>query len=526
MKRFKLNIIIASLVLSLASCGSDWLNTDPTDQTTPSTIFKTTEKAKAAVNGLCKLMNTPYPYYVGEKLSSQDFNGEGSIKMIYGNWMGNDFVFSNRDGYSVLFKGTNYMGNVTSIYCYYPWWYYYMIIGNANTIIANIDNAQGTEAERQFIKAQALTFRAYCYTMLAQLYCNRWVDSDDGAAQGVVLKLDTKLDGAPLCTMKELYAQIYKDLDEAVSDFTASGLKRAKNDNYSPDLSVAYAVYARASLNRQDYEKALSMATKACKGYALMSNEDYCSGFNTPTSEWIWSSYSSESESSGYYSFFSKMGYNTINNNYFSRKFCINRELFDQIPATDIRKSLFLDGEGYTFNRTGTASAGYAAKGTELYKKAFELHSDIPASHYIFAYMQFKFKSIDGNGVGYISHIRASEMVLIEAEANYFLGKTQAAQKALVALNHDSGRDPQYSCTKTGDELLKEIKRYRQLELWGEGFDWFDMKRWNDPIDRKTYANGGNFTNKTAFKTEVTENNKWTWSIPALETDYNDNIKK
>lgn len=128
MKRFKLNIIIASLVLSLASCGSDWLNTDPTDQTTPSTIFKTTEKAKAAVNGLCKLMNTPYPYYVGEKLSSQDFNGEGSIKMIYGNWMGNDFVFSNRDGYSVLFKGTNYMGNVTSIYCYYPWWYYYMII--------------------------------------------------------------------------------------------------------------------------------------------------------------------------------------------------------------------------------------------------------------------------------------------------------------------------------------------------------------------------------------------------------------
>lgn len=525
MKKLKLNIIMASLVFSLASCSSDWLNTEPTNQTSPGTIFSTTEQAKSAVNGLCKLMSTPFPYYVGEKLSSQDFNGEGSIKMIYGNWMGNEFVFTNRDGYWVLFKGTNYMSNKTSIYCYYPWWYYYMIIGNANTVIENIDNAQGAESERQFIKAQALTFRAYSYTMLAQLYCNRWADSNKGAAQGLVLKLDTSLDGAPTCTMAQLYEQIYKDLDEAIADFSASRLSRSERDNYSPDLSVAYAVYARASLNRQDYATALSMASKARAGYKLMTNEEYRSGFNEPNSEWIWSSYSSPSESNGYYSFFSRMAYNTINTTYQSRKFCISRELFNQIPSTDIRKSLFLDGEGYSFNQTGTASAGYAAKGTALYNKAFELHPDLPSTHYVYAYMQFKFKAIDGNGQGYLNHIRASEMVLVEAEANYFLGNTEAAQKDLVELNHDSGRDPQYACNKTGDELLKEIKRYRKLELWGEGFDWFDMKRWNDPIDHKTYAKGGNYTDKTAFKTEVTENNKWTWIFPSLETDYNDNLK-
>ncbi len=58
-----------------------------------------------------------------------------------------------------------------SIYDAYAWYYYYTIAGNANTILANIDNAEGTEAERDFVKASALTFRAYAfenwYTIIA-----------------------------------------------------------------------------------------------------------------------------------------------------------------------------------------------------------------------------------------------------------------------------------------------------------------------------------------------------------------------
>lgn len=524
-------IVCLAVTCSFIACSSGWLDTEPTDQTGTPTVFETTEMAKTAVNGLAKLMTIPFPYYVGDKLSSQDFNGEGAIKLIYGNWMGNHFVFTNRDAYAPLFKGTNYMGNVTSIYCYYPWWYYYMVIGNANTIVVNIDAATGPESEKQFIKAQALTFRSYCYMMLAQLYCNRWVDSNEGAASGVVLRLDTSTDEKGLCTMKELYKQIYDDLDEAIRCYTLSGLSRSKDDNYSPDLSVAYAVYARASLNRQDYATALSMASKAREGYPLMDNKAYCAGFNEPTSEWIWSSYSSESESIGYFSYFSKMGYNTINTNYKTRAFCINRELFNQFPKTDIRCSLFLDGDGdYIYNKTETASAGYAPANSglpaslDLYKKAYELHPEMPSDHYVFAYMQFKISSQDGVGRGHLNRFRSSEMLLIEAEANYFLNKPELAQKALIALNKDSGRDANYTCTLTGEELWEEIKRYRALELWGEGFDWFDMKRWNEPINRKTYPNGGNFTAQTAFITTVDENNRWTWSVPALETDYNGGI--
>jgi hypothetical protein len=135
--------------------------------------------------------------------------------------------------------------------------------------------------------------------------------------------------------------------------------------------------------------------------------------------------------------------------------------------------------------------------------------------------MQFKIKATDMPGVGNLNIFRVSEMYLIEAEAAYFLNDASGAQSALVALNATSGRDPGYTCTKTGGSLLDEIKSYRELELWGEGFDWFDLKRWGDPLVRKTYANGGNFIADVAVTVAPSAKNKWTWYIPAREVDYN-----
>ena len=62
-----------------------------------------------------------------------------------------------------------------SLYTYYPWFYYYKLISNANSVILHVDEAEGIEADKQFLKAQGLTFRAYAYMMLAQIYCKRWV---------------------------------------------------------------------------------------------------------------------------------------------------------------------------------------------------------------------------------------------------------------------------------------------------------------------------------------------------------------
>lgn len=115
----------------------------------------------------------------------------------------------------------------------------------------------------------------------------------------------------------------------------------------------------------------------------------------------------------------------------------------------------------------------------------------------------------------------ATSTTTAEATQTQNLGKTQSL---LVELNKNSGRDPGYTCTKTGADLLNEIKFYRAVELWGEGFDWFDMKRWGDPIDRHTYEDGGNFLAALAVKIQPQEKNKWTWKIPVKETDYNHDV--
>lgn len=507
MLKIKRILYILVGVVLLGACSKDYLSTTPTSSTATPTIFETTQNAALAINGLNKLMTRQY-------LGSQGFNGEGTIKMYYGNYPGNHF-FVNLPGWSSIINGI-YTENTSSIYLYYPWYYYYMLIGNANAIIVNIDKAVGPQNQREFVKAQALTFRAYSYFMLSQLYSVRWKDSNNGAADGVVLRLDESTGDMPLSTVGEVYKQVYADLDEAIALYTSSGLKRKAN--YDPDLNVAYAVYARAALTREDFPKAATMAVNARNGYPLMNNTAYKGGFHTPTSEWIWSSYGATDETLYFYSYFAYIAYNSSASAVRTYPKCISKELFNQIPASDVRKSLFLDPTGYTY----TTSSGVAS--AALKARAFQLFPNLYSTATAYAFMQFKVANTDQAGVGNLNHFRSSEMYLIEAEAVYQSNPT-AAQNALIALNKTSGRDPLYTCDKTGAALLQEIKKYRAIELWGEGFDWFDHKRWGDPIVRKAPEDGGNFISVLAVTIMPNANNNWTWKIPLKETDYNDALK-
>lgn len=504
MKRFnKLAYGLCALML-MGSCSGDYLDTKPTSSTGTTTIFETTANAALAINGINKLTTRQF-------LESQGFNGEGTIKMYYGNYAGNHF-YVNLPGWSSIINA-QYNESVSSSYCYYPWYYYYMIIGNANAIIVNIDAAEGTQSEREFIKAQALSYRAYAYTMLAQLYCYRWSDSNNGASSGLVMRLDTSIGDMPLSTLGQVYSTIYDDLNNAISLFEASG-KRRKN-NYDMDIEVAYATYARAALNRQDYATAATMAVKAREDHPLMTNAEYEAGFCKPNQEWIWSSYGALDETLFFYSYFAYIAYNSSASAVKTYPKCISKELYEKIQPSDIRKKLFLDPQSMAY----THSSGVAGK--DLEKHARANYPAIDSKAVVYAYMQYKIAATDMPGVGNLNHFRSAEMYLIEAEAKHFANDATGAQNALIALNKTSGRDANYSCTKTGNDLLNEIKTYRAIELWGEGFDWFDMKRWGDPIARKTYDDGGNFVAALAVTIAPSEKNKWTWKIPLKESDYN-----
>ena len=213
--------IFAGMML-VSSCAGDFLDTAPTDSTGASDAVGTTGNAMKALNGIAKIMTTQQSYFGG------GFAGENNIMVQYENYPSQNYNYNlYASGWSPIFN-QEFHTRTNSIYDAYAWYYYYTIAGNANTILANIDNAEGTDAEKQFIKASALTFRAYAFEKLTHYYCLRWQDSNNGASQGIVLRLDESTGGQAYATLAETYAQIYKDLDEAISLFNESGMDRGE----------------------------------------------------------------------------------------------------------------------------------------------------------------------------------------------------------------------------------------------------------------------------------------------------------
>ena len=526
--------IIAGCLLAgttaLTSCSSDYLDTTPSESVTRETTLSTAENIYSALNGIAKTMSTQQYSW------TQGCAGENRIFSIYENYPSQNYLYNAyASGWAPIMNLRYSQRNSTS-YDAYPWYYYYTIISQANTIIANVDNATGDDNLKNYEKAAALTFRAYAYEKLLHYYCPRWQDSGEGDTARLVLRLDESTGSQAASSMKTVYAQIYTDLDSAITLFSGSSYSRSSSEIWIPNINVAHAVYARAALTKQDYATALSHATSARSGYDLMSNSDYQAGFCKPTSEWIFGSYGDPTENLWYWSYgtqFSANGYIAGRTWYGAGQ--MNSALSDLFPDTDIRMHLFLTGDkigwgdstavdldGSTDSTAYALAVAYMDSIHAAYSSTYaDLYAGSKASKYLYMGSQWKFLVFDTPGVGYLPFIRSSEMLLIEAEANYFLGNTSAAQANLVELNATSGRDASYTCTVTGDDLFTEIRNYRSLELWGEGFGFSDWKRWNLALDRTTGKN----VDDPIKVTVAADNANWTWVIPQFESDYNDAFK-
>lgn len=523
--------ILASATL-LASCGSDYLETKPTASVSSTEAVATTDMAYKALNGIARCQTTQHYAF------TQGFAGENAIMRLYENLPSQNYNYNYyASGWAPIHNQT-FHNRTSTIYDGYAWYYYYQLIGQANRIIAHIDAATGSDEDKKIIKASALSFRAYSYEKLIHYYCYRWQDSNNGASQGVVLRLDESTGDAPFATLAETVAQIYKDCQEAITLFGESGIDRPASEVWIPNVNVAHAVYARAALFSQDYQTAVDQAKLAKQGYPLMSNDSYAAGFCEPTSEWIMGSYGDDSENNFYWSYGTQgacNGYYATADGNPTGAGTIGHELISRIPNNDARKQNFLTEDKfpnldlskeskyyYTFGILGMMDDNIYEQADSIVKahQAKGLTTPYQAGfYYLDANLKFYVKAQPG--VGYVPFIRSSEMVLIEAEANYFLGKTAEAQAALVELNATSGRNPEYTCTKTGEELLSEIQDYRCLELWGEGFEWSDFKRWNKAVVRKTFEEGGNAHPSVAITINPEDGNKWTWGVPQNETNYN-----
>lgn len=475
-----------SLIASFTSCKKDYLDTSPTNSVSSGDAFTTTANAMAALNGIHRAMFVRY--------NSQGEFGQGAI-MINLEVLGDDYVMTGvgNGWYNNEYKWISHRIE-TSALCRYGYEFYYRLIGNANLIIANVDNAQGTPAEKSQIKGEALTYRAWCYFMLVQLYGKRYDPANAGnnTQPGVSLVLTPTTEGLPRSSVEQVYAQINKDLDDAIALLTTS---RPNKSHFNKN--IAQGIKARVALTQGKWNDAATLAVAARSGFSLMSNTQYQDGFaDYANPEWMWGSKQPEDQSTFFASYHAYISCNYNSTNIRTNPKAINSTLYNMMSPTDIRRKMW--------DPTGSAAAVTPPGGLRR------------------PYMTQKFRlpgTPSTSVAGDVPHMRAGEMYLIEAEARARNNQDALAQQALFTLM--SNRDPNYvMSTNTGQALIDEIMINRRIELWGEGFRFTDLKRLNLPLNR----NGANHTTALALIFDVAAgDNQWEWLIPRYELDANPN---
>lgn len=485
----KILVAILSAFLFIGCVEEDFLEQIPTDAVSEDLVFKTTSNAWAAVNGIHRALFIRY--------DSQGQPGEGGV-MMYREVMADDVVLTSQgNGWHVSNSRWLVHINENAADVRFVWRFYYKIIANANMIIANIDNAEGPEQDKKEIKGQALAYRAWAHFNLVQLFAKRYEAGAANSQPGVPIVLEPITEGGPRKSVAEVYSQINADLDEAISLLT-----ERRNAKSHFNQAVVRGVKARVALTQGNYQLASQQANLARQGYPLMSKDQLYAGFNNvDNAEWMWGSRQIDDQQTFFASFFAYMSVNFNSTNIRTNPKAINSLLYAQIPDTDARKGLW-----------------DPRAGNPALRDPFIDQVTLP-SFAKFNYMNRKFIA-QGNAssVGDVPYMRAAEMYLIEAEALARLGQDEAARTVLFELV--SARDSGYSkSTKTGQALIDEILVQRRIELWGEGFRWYDLKRMNLPLNRSGANHVGSVINN--LFTVPANSNNWDWRIPRDELNAN-----
>ncbi len=489
MKKIFKSIVVVALLMNF-SCADDYLDTIPTDAVSASAVFTSTQNAMAALNGIHRMLLL--------RFDSQGQAAEGAV-MIMRDVLADDVVMTTQgNGWYISITRWQNLNLETSGDTRFVWRYYYKIIGNANMILQGIDAAVGPQSEKDEITGQALAYRAWAHFNLVQLYAERYNAAGNNSQLGVPIVTEPITEGGARNTVEEVYTQINADLDAAIGL-----LDESRNAKSHLNINVVKGIKARVAATQGKFGLAATLANEARDGYSLMSQSALYDGFNnTDNVEWIWGSRQVDDQQTYFASFFAYMSLNFSSTNIRNNPKAINSSLYKMIPDTDARKGLWDPNASKPALRDPFID--------EMTLTSFSKRD----------YMNRKFIA-QGNAssVGDVPYMRAAEMILLEAESLARSGSDGQAANVLFELV--SARDDAYTkSTKTGQALIDEIMIQRRIELWGEGFRFYDLKRLNLPLDR-TGANHVESVINGKF-TEPAGTNSWQWAIPIDELNAND----
>ena len=476
------------LALALGSCGSDYLDTEYTEYLDAQAAGEAAGRnPDVFLNGMWSWQVTYSDAHdsfgLMSTLLAKDMMSE-DISVSAFHWFCYDYDFDNRE--------FNYRRTRKD------WELFYTDIAKANDIISSFPEGASTAGEKALL-GQALAIRGMAYTYLPQIY-QTYMNQDGSinrSAAGVPIIL-TSADGYSLDeldalkgrnTVGDVLDQAEKDLTAAVENLSAASYTRPSK-NYV-DLSVAQGLLARYYLLTQQWDKAASAANAARQGYKQRGNAELHDGFmSLSTNDVMWGFIHTPETETTYASYFSHIS--NLAPGYAGLNYCaklIDARLYSQIADDDYRKTLFNDEAGDATQPTSGARLPYAS---------------------------LKFGNTGDWCMHYI-YMRAAEMVLIEAEALARQG--QNAQAATVLKELMSNRQPSWNQSSVSvDDILLQ----RRIELWGEGFAYFDLKRNNRGIDRNYDGSNhlaGYLHTIPAFDV------RWTYQIPQTEMQENSHIQ-
>lgn len=497
--------------LSLTACES-MMDLQPegatkTDALKQDAYEKLPANAAADVNAIYAQM---IELYAGGTTGHNDF-GVASCMMILES-EGQDWIGPNI-GYNWFNYSDFYTRNANSTYGHAMWNVYYKIIRAANAVCVSIDE----KTEDPTLKAnlgQARAVRAYCYTILAQLYQFTYLggNQDKPCVPIIHEKLTAdQLANNPRATVQQVYDFVLSDLNYAIS--ALDGFVRA--DKGAADQAVAYGLRARVNMLVGNFAEAaedakLAIQVSGAQPYTMaeVSKPTFC---HAEANSVIWANMIVESNDvvrTGIVNWPSHMsslyldGYTGV-----GAYRSISSELYDKIPATDVRKGWWLNEELtsplITNNAVYAPWAAYIEDGMQ--------------------YVNVKFGVPNDNMVNLVADadwtmMRYEEMILIQAEGLARSGQEGAA-KALLEDWVKTNRDPQYT---VGLDILDEIWTQRRVELWGEGFAWFDLNRLEKPIKRTASSNW-----PAAWVIDVAADHACRiWVIPQAEIEANEGISE
>lgn len=539
MKKYIVSLAVATLTLSsVTSCIEEY---EPEGYGN----YVTTDQAAQAPGAFDNFVNN-----ITTSLGGQfTYSGSSQYPWDYGytsffqqrDVMGQDIALANDGSWfqswytCAVSLGPRYM------VCQLPWTYYYGWIKNCNTVLS----LGGDNPEEKFKSGEGIAYamRAMFYMDLARMYAPETYGKNPEAltVPKITEKGNEDMYNNPRMTNKEAFKFILSNLDKA-EEYLANYTRENK---YTPDITVVYGLKARAYLTMEDWANAEKYAKLAQQGYTEMTGEEYTSkttGFNTANSAWMFAYHfnsddpnlrDNDGDSSWASQMIIEIGGEKGNAGYaanYGYPLLIDRHLYETIPETDYRKNCFVD-----FNVDDLATNAEKLEALKKYSNqpSYILKAGQATSTYggKVGGLPVKFRPINGAcdqpmataGAVDVPLMRVEEMKLIEIEA---AGMQNESKGIEMLTEFAKKRDSQYVFgthneaygNASTSKFQNEVWWQRRVELWGEGFATFDIKRLNKGIIR-SYAGTDHFDGYQWNTTTVPD---WmTLCIVGTEADVN-----